>query len=172
MLFQPQQGTPKKMDTLLLYLIAGFCLLMSLLKDRAKTVLALNKAFKALEGIMPQFLIVLMLVAVVLAVLDTATVSLVIGRDSGAFGVLIAALIGAITLIPGFVAFPAAAALLHNGAGTTQIAAFVSSLMMVGVVTLPLEMRYFGKRTALLRNGAAFVFSLLAAVFVGWVVEL
>ena len=69
-------------------------------------------------------------------------------------------------------AFPAAAALLSAGAGATQIAAFVSSLMMVGVVTLPMEMKYFGKRAALFRNAFAFVFSLIAALFVGWVVGL
>ena len=160
------------MDTFILYAVAGCCLLGSLVKDRNKTVIALKKAYMAFEGILPQLLIVLMLVAVALAVLDTSTVSFIIGKDSGVFGVLVAAIIGAITLIPGFVAFPAAAALLKNGAGTIQIAAFVSSLMMVGVVTLPLEIQYFGKRTAILRNVAAFVFSLVAAVFVGWVVDL
>lgn len=160
------------MDTFVLYAVAGLCLAVSFLKSREKTVLALRKAFRAFEGILPQLCIVLLLVAITLAVLDTATVSLVIGKDSGSFGVFIAAVIGSITLIPGFVAFPAAAALLHTGAGTVQIAAFVSTLMMVGVLTLPLEMKYFGKRTALLRNGAAFLFSFIAAFFVGWVVGL
>ena len=44
--------------------------------------------------------------------------------------------------------------------------------MMVGVVTLPLEIRFFGKRAAILRNVLAYGFSLIAAVFVGWVVNL
>jgi len=57
-----------------------------------------------------------------------------------------------LTLIPGFVAFPLAAALLKNGAGYAQIAAFVSSLVMVGVATLPMEFKVFGKRAAILRN--------------------
>jgi hypothetical protein len=70
------------------------------------------------------------------------------------------------------VAFPAAAALLAGGAGATQIAAFVSSLMMVGVVTLPMETKFFGKKAALMRNALAFGFSLVAAFFVGWVVGL
>ena len=60
---------------------------------------------------------------------------------------------------------------MQGGAGATQIAAFVSSLMMVGVVTLPLEIQFFGKRAAFLRNLLAYVFSLVAAVFVGWVVS-
>ncbi|MCX7027130.1 MAG: permease [Spirochaetes bacterium] len=160
------------MDTIILYLIAGAGLLASFVKDRTKTMKALKKAWKAFEGILPQFLVVLILVAITLAVLDTATISRYLGTGSGPWGVIIAALVGAITLIPGFVAFPAAAALLNGGAGATQVAAFVSSLMMVGVVTLPLEMKYFGKKAAILRNSFAFIFSFVAAIFVGWVVGL
>ena len=156
------------MDTLLLYLVAAICLLGSYLKNREKTGTAMKKAFKAFENILPQFLVVFLLVAMGMAVLDTETISLVLGKNSGILGVLAASLIGSVTLIPGFVAFPAAAALLQGGAGATQIAAFVSSLMMVGVVTLPLEIQFFGKRAAFLRNLLAYVFSLIAAVFVGW----
>ena len=160
------------MDTILLYVLAIAALLVSFFKDKAKTAKAVKKGLKAFEGILPQFLVVLLLVAMTLAVLDTATIARYLGAESGALGVLIAACVGAITLIPGFVAFPAAAALLRGGAGATQIAAFVSSLMMVGVVTLPMEMKYFGRRASLLRNGLAFVFSFAAAAFVGWVVGL
>lgn len=160
------------MDALLLYGIAAVGLSLSLLKDRAKTRMALKKAWKAFEGILPQFLAVLFLVSAVLAVLDTATISRFLGRSSGFLGILGASLVGAITLIPGFVAFPAAAALLKGGAGATQIAAFVSSLMMVGVVTLPMEMKYFGRRAAILRNSLAWLFSIAAAYFVGWAVSL
>lgn len=160
------------MDTIALYLVAGGALAVSIVKDRSKTTMALKKALKALEGILPQFLVVLALVAVTLAVLNTETISRFIGSGSGFWGVLGASLVGAITLIPGFVAFPAAAALLAGGAGATQIAAFVSSLMMVGIVTLPMEMKYFGKQAAMARNAMAFLFSIVAAVFVGWVVSL
>jgi len=34
------------------------------------------------------------------------------------------------------------------------------------------EMKYFGKKTAILRNSIAFGFSFLVAAFVGWVVQL
>ncbi len=160
------------MDTFILYLAAALCLAWSFAKSRGKTRIALKKAWKSFENILPQFFVVLILVALCLSVLDTETISLVLGKDTGVWGVLAASLVGAITLIPGFVAFPAAAALMQGGAGTVQIAAFVSSLMMVGVVTLPLEIKYFGKRAALLRNLLAYIFSLIAAVWVGWVVRL
>ncbi len=44
--------------------------------------------------------------------------------------------------------------------------------MMVDVVTLPLEIQFFGKHPALIRNFLAYGFSLIAAVFVGWVVSI
>jgi len=81
--------------------------------------------------------------------------------------VLIAAILGSITLIPAFIAFPLAAALLHNGAGYMQIAAFISTLMMVGIVTLPTEISFFGKKAAIVRNLSALVFSLIVALVIG-----
>jgi hypothetical protein len=44
--------------------------------------------------------------------------------------------------------------------------------MMVGVVTLPIEIAYFGKRITFARNAFAFLFSFAAAFFVAWVVGL
>jgi len=157
-------------ENLILYGVVAVLLVFLMIRDRAKTKKALMKGLKAFEGILSQFLIVLMLVAIVLAVFDPATISRLLGAGSGFMGIMIASLVGAITLIPGFVAFPAAAELLRNGAGVTQIAAFVSSLMMVGIVTLPLEIRYFGKKAAIGRNTLAFAFSIVAALFVGWMV--
>ena len=51
-----------------------------------------------------------------------------------------------------------------------QIGAFVSSLMMVGVVTIPVEIKYFGKKLTILRNLLAFLFSFIVAVIISWVV--
>ncbi|HKL86325.1 MAG TPA: permease [Treponemataceae bacterium] len=160
------------MDTILMYVIALGFFVASFLKDRKKTKQALMKGIKSVEGILPQFLVVVIFISISLSVLKTETISRFIGESSGIAGMIVASLVGAITLIPGFVAFPAAGELLHNGAGTLQIAAFVSSLMMVGVITLPMEIQYFGKRAAILRNVIALLFSFCAAFFVAWVVAL
>ena len=155
------------MFTAINYLLAVIGLVVSFAKDRKKTKMALKKAWKSFENILPQFLAILVLIGMVLTVLSRETISMLLGANSGALGVLVAAIVGSITLIPGFVAFPLAAALFESGAGIVQIAAFVSTLMMVGVVTLPLEMKTFGKRAAIMRNASAFVFSLAAAVMMG-----
>lgn len=160
------------MDTILLYAVAIILFAVSFVKDKKKTAMAVKKGLKAIENILPQFLVVLVIIAAALAVFNPQTISRVIGTESEILGVLTALIVGAITLIPGFVAFQAASELLSAGAGVLQIATFVSALMMVGIVTLPMEISYYGKRAALMRNGLALLFSLLAAVFVTWVVSL
>lgn len=155
------------MFTYILYGLACVMLAISFFKDRGKTKLALKKAWKAFENILPQFLTILIIIGLALAILSPEVITNLLGTNSGILGVMAAAVIGSITLIPGFVAFPLAAALLKNGAGYMQIAAFVSTLMMVGIVTLPLEIKTFGKRAAILRNAAALVFSLIAAFVIG-----
>ncbi len=155
------------MFTYILYGLAGIGLAISFYKDRNKTKMALRKAWKSFENILPQFLSILIIIGLALAILSPETITNLLGTRSGVWGMLAAAVVGSITLIPGFVAFPLAAALLINGAGYMQIAAFVSTLMMVGIVTLPLEIKTFGKRAAIIRNTAAFVFSLIVAFVIG-----
>lgn len=153
--------------TITFYALALLGLVISLWKSKEKTKMALKKAWKAFENILPQFLAILILIGLMLAILTPEQISRVLGSESGWVGVLTAAAIGSITLIPGFVAFPLAAALLNSGAGYMQIAAFVSTLMMVGIVTMPLEKQFFGKKAMIARNAAAFVFSLMVALVMG-----
>nr|WP_300091588.1 permease [Sedimentibacter sp.] len=154
-------------STITLYVIAIAALAASFAKSRQNTKLALKKAWKSFENILPQFLAILVIIGIMLAILTPEQISSMMGSESGWFGVIIASIIGAITLIPGFIAFPLAAALLKSGAGYMQIAAFISTLMMVGVVTMPVEMKFFGKKATLIRNAEAFVFSYLVAFVMG-----
>ena len=156
---------------IILYAAAAVFLMISFFKDKAKTKMALKRAWKSFENIMPQFLSVLVIIGIVLSILNAQTISMLIGKNSGFLGVIALAIIGAITLIPAFVAFPLAASLLQNGAGYMQLAAFVSTLIMVGVVTMPLEMKFFGKKATLLRNALAFLFSFGIAAIIGMVLK-
>ena len=153
-----------------LYITVLLLLAISFYKDRQKTKQALKKAVKAFENILPEFLVVITLVGFLLAFIEPEIIANVIGTDSGWLGVVIAAIVGSVTLIPGFVAFPTAALLLQGGAGYMQLGAFISTLMMVGIVTLPLEIKYFGVKLAIYRNLLAFLFSFLIAYIIGLVV--
>jgi uncharacterized membrane protein YraQ (UPF0718 family) len=153
-----------------LYIVTGLLLVFSFIKDKKKTKMALKKAWKAFENILPEFLVVILFVGLLLAVINPGVISKIIGSDSGWVGIVLAALVGSVTLIPGFVAFPTAALLLQGGAGYMQIGAFISTLMMVGIVTMPVEIKYFGKKLTIYRNVLAFFFSFLVAYVIGLVV--
>lgn len=159
------------MFTNIIYVLAIVLLGFSFLKDRKKTKMALMKAWKSFENILPQFLTILLIIGVMLAVLNPDAISGLIGQQSGWAGTIIASVVGSITLIPGFVAFPLAAALLKNGAGFMQIAVFISTLMMVGIVTMPAEIKYFGRKATVLRNVLAFAFSYIVAITIGVVMK-
>ncbi len=159
------------MFEVILYIFALSFLLFSYIKDKSKTKMALKKAWKSFLNIFPAFAGVLALMGLALTILSPDTISRLIGSSTGFFGMLITSVIGAITLIPGFIAFPLAAYLLEKGAGVTQIAVFISALMMVGIVTVPLEIKYFGKKVTLLRNGFSYMFSFVIAVIIGMVIS-
>lgn len=154
------------LDSTYLYISAFLFLIVSYLKDKRKTKMALLKAWKSFSNLLPEVLSVMMFAGIILAVLSPDTISKLIGSESGFSGIVLSLTAGSIALIPGFVAFPLGAALLDGGAGYAQIAAFVSSLMAVGIVTLPLEIKYFNKRIALLRNSFALLVSMVFTIVI------
>lgn len=158
------------MSSLLLYAFAFVLLTLSYKKSKQNTKKSLLKAWKALEGILPELLSIIMVIGILLAVLNPQMISTWIGGQSGWLGTIVSALIGSVTLIPGFIAFPTAAMLLQHGAGYMQIGAFISTLMMVGVITAPVEVKFFGKKLTLLRNIFAFFFSFIVAYIIRKVV--
>ena len=158
------------MDILFFYVLAVAGVAWSYAKDRQKTKQSLKKALKSFEHIFPAFALILLLIGATMAVVSPAAVTHLLGADSGFGGMVTAALIGSITLIPGFIAFPLAKAVLDMGAGIMQVAVFISTLMMVGVVTAPMEIQFFSRKTMLLRNGFSLLFSFLVAFILGKVV--
>ena len=96
---------------------------------------------------------ILLLLGASMAVISPESIHALLGENSGAVGMFVAAAIGSITLIPGFIAFPMAKTVLEMGAGIMQVAVFVSTLMMVGVITAPMESQFFNRKIMLLRNG-------------------
>lgn len=155
------------MFTVVLYSAALLLLAFSFFKNSEKTKAALKKAWRSFENLLPSMLSVLLLIGLILSVLDEKTISRIIGAESGAWGLIIAAVIGCITLLPGYVAIPLAASLVRTGAGYAQIAIFISTLMMVGVATFPMEVNYFGKKLALKRNALSLVVAVCSACLIG-----
>ena len=158
------------MQNIIFYSLALGLLSLSFIKDKKKTKMSLKKAWKSFENILPQMLAMITSIGIIVAVLSPSTISKIIGGSSGWYGVFTSAILGSITLIPAFVAFPLAAILLENGAGYMQLSAFVSTLTMVGVLTFPLEIKFFGKKFTIIRNLLAFGLAFLVAFIIGKVV--
>lgn len=118
-------------------------------------------------GVLPQFVAILLFVGFALAVLSPETIRRLIGEETGFIGMLLASLVGAVSLVPVMIAFPIVAELLENGAGIIQMAVFVSTLTTVGLITIPIETKYLGKKIAVLRNMLAFAFSFITAYLMG-----
>ena len=160
------------MTSKILYSIAIIFLIISFFKDKRKTKTAIITGLKSFENIMPQFLSIIIIVGMLLSFLDAETISHLIGESSGVLGVIFSAVIGSITMMPTFVAFSLGNTLLINGAGYSQVAALVSTLAMVGIVTFPLESKYIGAKAAFLRNFIAFLFSIIVGLILGKVMML
>ena len=160
------------LSTLIFYVIVLILLGISFFKDRKKTAEALLRAWKSFIVLLPPFLTVIFLLGFLVVFIPDKTIALYIGEKSGFLGFLISSIVGAITLIPGFVAFPMAKMLLENGAGIAQMAVFISTLMMVGVVTAPLEASFFGWKATMGRNLMAYFFSFVVGYVVWMVVRI
>ncbi len=155
------------MQTIIFYSIAILLLLISFKKDRGKSKLALLKAWNTFRFIFPEMIGIMLLVGFVLSITKPEFVSRFIGNESGFLGIMTAIVLGSVSLIPGFIAFPMTATLLNHGAGISQLAGFISALMMVGVISLPIEIKFFGRKAAVLRNVITFFFSIAVALIMG-----
>jgi len=150
-----------------LWIITGLASAISLAASRRKTIQSLRIALKQLLKIIPPFLIMMLIVSVILYLVSDEMITHYLGNENKYFAVLFASIIGSITVMPGFIAFPLAGVLLSRGVMYMVLAAFTTTLMMVGVGTYPVEKAYLGTRATIMRNGLGFLTALIVSVAVG-----
>ncbi|MBO1625929.1 hypothetical protein [Bacillus arachidis] len=153
----------------LLYSLAIILVSISFVKDRNKTKEALLKSWKMFRNLIPSMLSIMLFVGLSLSILTPSSISSIIGEKSGFIGIIYSAIIGSVALIPSFIVFPLGNTLVQNGAGLPQVAALMSTLMSVGITTLPMEQKIFGRSFAYSRNASALLMSLLFSYII-WVV--
>jgi len=152
---------------IILIFAATVSIIISFIADKRKTSEGLKRGLKMFLNLLPTLLTVLFLVSVFLYLIPEKAIMEYLGTGSGFLGVMTAALVGSISLIPGFVAFPMAGILVSRGVSYTVVAVFITSLMMVGIITLPLEIKYFGKRAAIMRNALSFFGAIIVGLMIG-----
>jgi uncharacterized membrane protein YraQ (UPF0718 family) len=141
---------------------------LSFLFDVQKTLKGIKKGLTMFLNLLPVLLPMLALVSMVLFLVPNELLIRYMGKDAGLEGWAMAALLGSIALIPGFIAYPLCGVLIKSGVAYATIAVFITTLTMVGLVTLPLEAKFFGWKTSLIRNSLSFI----AALFIGFIMSL
>ena len=153
---------------IILYSVTALLVIFSGIASMRKTKAALASAAKKLLNILPAFMLMLIFVSLSLALLPDETVLNLLDNKSTAVSVLLASVIGSITLMPGFIVFPLCGILLEKGVTYMVISAFTTTLMMVGILTYPIEKAYFGARVAIMRNVFSFIIALAVALATGF----
>ncbi|MFO7929267.1 MAG: permease [Candidatus Humimicrobiaceae bacterium] len=147
--------------------IALAWLIFSIVKNRDKTKQSLKIAVKTLIKILPLIIIIIVFIGFLLGFLPPEMISKIVGEQAGFLGIMVTAVLGSVLFIPALISFPLAASLLDGGASVMAVAAFITTLTMVGVVTLPLELKELGKKMTILRNAFSFVFAVIIALLMG-----
>lgn len=134
---------------------------ISFIFDREKTIKGIKKGMKQFFNLLPTLLSILAIISVILYFVSNEFIVEHLGDDAGFFAYISAAVIGSITILPGFISYPLAAISLKTGVSFSVIAVFITTLKMVGFMTIPIEAKYFGLKTALIRNLLSFIGALL-----------
>ena len=150
-----------------LYIITALAVLISFLVNRERTLKALKITAKRFVNILPAFLAMLILISIVLFLIPDRVILNYFGDSNTFTGVLLASLFGSITIMPGFIVFPLSGILLTKGVPYMVLAAFTTTLMMVGILTYPMEKEYFGIKVTVMRNVISYFIALAVAVMIG-----
>lgn len=150
-------------------IFSGICLALSLLADVNKTWSGIKKGMRMFLKLLPVLLSTLALVSIMLYLVPDETLIKYMGEDSGVMGWMTAALIGSVALIPGFIAYPLCGILVDSGVALSVIAVFITTLMMTGFLTLPIEARFFGWKVSIIRNVVSLIGALLIGLIMGMI---
>jgi uncharacterized membrane protein YraQ (UPF0718 family) len=148
------------------YGLAAVALLASWRADGQRTRQAMAVAGRSLLGLVPRVLGMVGLVGLVLALAPPELLRRLFAiRGLGGFALVSA--IGSVVTMPGPIAFPLIGSLARLGAAPAALASFVTTLTMVGLVTAPMEVSYFGRRFTAIRQGLSFAAAIVIGLLMG-----
>ncbi|MFW6025966.1 MAG: permease [Candidatus Woesearchaeota archaeon] len=155
------------MVAIIINLIALILLLYSYLKNKKKTKMALKKALIKGLKLAPQIIMIIVVIGFIFAFIPPDLIRNYLGGEFNLLQVVVSAAFGAVMMIPSLIALPLAGSLIEGGASYTPVAAFITTLTMVGFVTIPIELKELGKKITIYRNILALIFSIIIAALIG-----
>jgi uncharacterized membrane protein YraQ (UPF0718 family) len=153
--------------TIILWIITVTWFIWSIIKDKKKTLNSIKMSSGMMKNMMGEIIGILFLIGLLLTFIPPDTIKQYMCNSNVLISTIFSALLGSITLIPAFVAFPLVGSLVDAGANIVPVVAFLTTLTMVGVVTFPLEKREFGIRFTIVRNSLSFIFAIIIALSMG-----
>lgn len=151
--------------TLAIWLLTAVLLVFFFRKDKKKTLATLKKALFMGRGMALSIFSIIFAIGLILAILPPNEIADIISKQNAYTATVLAALLGTITIIPAFIAFPLIGTLSDAGVGIMPSVAFLTTLTMVGIATFPLERKEFGTKFTIIRNSLSFLFAIVIAVF-------
>lgn len=142
----------------------------SFAKNKTKTKQALKMALNMGKGMAVSIFTIIFAIGLILTLLPPADIATFVGKQSILIATVASALLGTITLVPAFIAFPLVGTLVDAGVGIVPAVAFLTTLTMVGVVTFSLEKKEFGIKFTAVRNGLSFLFAIIIALVMGVII--
>lgn len=153
--------------TAIFWIVTIIWFVVSIVRDRKKTLNAVKMSGGMMKGMASEIIAILFLIGLIMTFIPPDTIKSFMGGSNVLLSTIIFALIGCITLIPAFVAFPLVGSLMDAGANIVPTVAFLTTLTMVGIVTFPLEKKEFGMKFTILRNSLSFIFAIAIALIMG-----
>lgn len=149
------------------WIVGGILFLVSIVKNKEKSKEAMKKSKGMMKNMIGDIIGIIFMIGLILTFIPPETIEKVLGSGNTLLSSLAAALVGSITLIPAFVAFPLVGSFVDAGASIVPGVAFLTTLTMVGVVTFPLEKKEFGTKFAVARNLLSFGAAISIAILMG-----
>lgn len=153
--------------TIAIWLGTFIFLVISLVKNKDKTMRALKMALGMARGMVGSIISIIFGIGLILTILPPNEIAYYVSKQSTLLSTIVAASFGTITLVPAFIAYPLVGTLISAGISVIPAVAFLTTLTMVGVVTFPLEKKEFGFKFTAIRNSLSFVFAILVALIMG-----
>ena len=92
--------------TLSFWAISIILFVISITKDKKKTIIAMKKSKSMMKNMIGEILGIIFLIGLVLTFIPPETIKAFLGSSKSPIVTIISALAGSVTLIPAFVAFP------------------------------------------------------------------
>lgn len=131
-----------------------------MIKD--EIILSFKKTYNSIKIAVPIIIGVFLLISLISPIMEDYYS--IIFTNNYFLDPLIGAILGSISFGIPITSYIAGGELLKQGVSLLAISAFMLAWTTVGVAMLPLEIKYLGKKFAIIRNGINFILSIIISI--------